>query len=179
MDFCAEYLSYASILIAALSVIVTVLIGWQITNYIFFEKRMRKIVQKEMRKNQNDLGHIIKGITIISNSKAFLCSRFIQSIDDNMLALEEIQKSQNTELNQPSVNFIMENLHAAKTAIDKYRSSRYKVYRGRKMIYLYLLEQVTHPYKEEIVNMIMTAEEMDCNRNEEIILFPEGMKEDC
>lgn len=170
------YISYAALLVGILAALFTVVICWQVINYAFIKKEMKNIVDSAMLKSQKDLQYIMKGVIYASNSKAFLMSRFAQSFDDNMIALETILKSGNEELNTFAVDIIFDNLMKVREAMKnkKHDDFTYYLYEEKKSLYEYLLGQIEHKCKSDIMNMINESKLFKQNRNDSIRLIAEN-----
>lgn len=163
-------LTWAGVVIAALSALVALLIGFQIVNYALVRKTMRSVVDNALRDYQSRSIPIMSGVIKLCNSKAYFLSLFPQAIDDNMSALEEILKSPKGELKQFAINLVMENLNNIKEAIAQSKEPfvfRDEIYEGKRDKYLALLKKIDSDYKALITQWIKNATEVEIPADKE------------
>ena len=157
-------IDWAAFLVGVLAVLITILIGWQIYNYLYLKEEMTKLVDKEIQKSQEEMGYALKGMINIANSRAFLLGYMTQALDDNINSLEEILKCRNKEIRKYAINLIMNNLNAIKQDMSTYDG--YSIYKGCKQKYIHILQQVESYYKDEIISLINNAKEVDNSRSD-------------
>lgn len=89
---------WMSILVGILSLLVTILIGWQIFNFIYIKDEVKEQINSNIEDSFNDLIPILKGMMVLGDSKSFYSGNMTQALDDNMIALESVFQSKNSKL---------------------------------------------------------------------------------
>ena len=121
---------------------------------------MKKVVESALQDYKRSAIPVLKGIINISNSKAYFLSNFPKAIDDAMISLEEILKSEEGELRQLAIKLVMDNLHSIKIALPK-MGLKPEIYMGKRSKYLYQLNKIDNEYKEDIIEMVRESAEIE------------------
>lgn len=164
-------LDLMSSLVGILSLLVTVLIGWQIFNFIYIKDEVKKLIRTQVEDSFNDLEPILKGMITLGVSKAFFAGEMVQAMDDNFIALESILKSRNSKLIEIALDVIMNNLYRIKR--DMEASKKFEVFRDQKPKYISLIRKTDHFYKDELISFIEKCKEIEYKRDNHIRLFSE------
>ena len=137
-------LDYLGMITGLLAVLVTVLIGLQLYNYIY-------------ARNHN---HVSISRNYVTDSFEFIvgdfgCSKIADGI---MKALDEISKCENPDLKTHSLDFIMNESH--KLVTDYSKEGKY-IYKNKRPEYLHILKHIDHKYIPELVEYVKIAAEME------------------
>ena len=154
---------WANFLIAILSILVTLLIGWQISNYITFykdiERKMGKITDEKISK----MLHAIKGYAIGHFCTVLFCRGDSQSLDEAFNALEEVMASENIDSSGEILDFVVTRILKIIKDIKSNNNNNEILYiiHGKKNHYLNILKKVEHKDKDEIVEYIKESQEKE------------------
>lgn len=77
-------------LVGVLSILVTVLIGFQIANYFFAKDYLLKVINEKVDAKLGKITHTIKGYSLYARDKFYFHSFFINAFDLYMEALNEV-----------------------------------------------------------------------------------------
>lgn len=69
-----DYMDWMSAIIAILALLIMILIGWQIWNYVYFEKKLDKKIQNRLNEAENKLREENKKQIALSNYYSYLHS---------------------------------------------------------------------------------------------------------
>lgn len=151
-----DFFNYASFCIAVLTILVTVLVCWQIYNYTQMEKHVRRILDERAKSITEDFKEILHGIVKLNLYSHSLKDDCAALVDNCFESLRNIGECQNKELSGFAIDMVMNLLHEL--------SVRYKdkctVLPGKKGLYLFVLSKIDHPYQKDISNMLDTAKEI-------------------
>lgn len=160
---------WAAIEVTVLSVLVTILIGWQIWNVLkieekikehqtFFDEKMKDFSKEfdyKMLKIANDINHIA-----IANEYKWESLNMVSDPDDPaksvefwIKALDEVMKTETPDVNQATINAI---LASAKEYIDYYKNTEGKAL------------SLTHAKKEEYISI---AKRVDNDNVVDLIMY--------
>lgn len=152
-------IEWASFLVAILSILVTLLIGWQISNYIHFyadiERKMESITNDKIAKMFN----AVKGYAGGHFCTALFCRGDMRSLDNAFHALEEVIASENIDYSGEILDFVMKRILKIISDIKGNGGEVLFIGPGKKNHYLYILKKVEHENKEEIVENIKQLQE--------------------
>lgn len=163
---------WMSILVGILSLLVTILIGWQIFNFIYIKDEVKEQINSNIENSFNDLIPILKGMMVLGDSKSFYSGNMTQALDDNMIALESVFQSKNSKLIEPAVNVIMCNLYEIKK--DMEACNKIMIFKDQKPRYSELLKKTEHYYTSELISLLSKATEVEYKRDNHQRLFNEG-----
>ena len=145
-------LDYIGVIVGILSLLVTILIGWQITNYFMFEKRTRAYAER-------------------------LIEQYSYSVDCYAIALTAVipYQQNNTEMGiDISIQAIKRGLHGYdKNTISlpisqlielakgcKAKNYKARIYKGRIQDYISVLSNINDMDTNIVINMIINADEV-------------------
>lgn len=150
---------WASLLVAILSILVTLLIGWQISNYIHFyadiERKMENITNDKIAKMLN----AVKGYAGGHFCTALFCKGDTHSLDSAFHALEEVIASENIDSSGEILDFVMKRILKIIRDIKGDGNGILFIVSGKKNHYLHILKKVEHENKEEIIESIKQAQD--------------------
>lgn len=118
----SDYMTWLSVIVAILSLLVMILIGWQIFNYVYFEKKLKKQIKVGLKKQKKKLRE--ENTEQMATSNYFLYLTFAKShsesfgweldvvLDNLSLAIDFLLeiKSEDDRLIQPFISFVDEKL---------------------------------------------------------------------
>lgn len=151
---------YIGVIVAILAVLVTILIGLQLYNYIFARENIKQIVDEEIRKMLQDYGHTTDARDCMFNGFEFVvfdynCPKITDAI---MKALQEVAKCESIEMRQQTLDYIMKEAHKLCTEYSK--NGRY-IKPGMRADFLYVIKQIDHKYAPELTEYLKTAVEKE------------------
>jgi hypothetical protein len=149
---------YQGVIVGILSLLVTMLIGWQIYNLFMLksemEKRMEEILNDKLRK----LNHIVTGYTKARLSNALFCKEEPESLDNIFDAIEDIIQGDGIDPENMALNCAIDKIHAY---IQDSGNSSIKILRGKRNHYINLMKNIKHEDKDEIIEKLRNAIETD------------------
>ena len=160
----------AGFIVNVLSILVTVLIGWNILNYMQFKDSMKKIAQEEVKSVTEDYKAILNGLTMLNGKNAMLAGNFAYLIDNSFDALQKISDCKNEELSKFAIDYVMDFIYEIS------RTEDVKIFKDKRNEYVYILGKINHKYKASIMQFLENAEEEE-RKDVDKILKPMG-KED-
>ena len=147
-------IEWASLLIAILSVLVTVLITWQIYNYIHFHAEIHQKVSIIVDEKVNGMLHAIKGYAIGHFCTALFCKGDEKSLDEAFEALTEVCKSNGVDTSGEINDFVIRIILQIIQDINSSNNGQLRILDGRKNHYLSILRQIRHEDKDDIIQDI-------------------------
>ncbi len=142
---------YQGVLVGTLSLLVTVLIGWQVINYFMVEKRTRSYAKKLVEKYSHSVNCYAVALTAVT---AYERNVTEAGIDVSISAIKEGLKGYDmTALALPMSHL----LHLAKDC--KARKYEARIRKGKRMEYIKVLSNVKDPDADIVVDMLMRANE--------------------
>lgn len=158
-----NYLSfdYLGLIVGILAMLVTVLIGLQLYNYIYARENIKQIVNEEIRKMVNDYAHLTRAKDYTTDGYDYIVTRYINEkiMDFFMKALQEIIKCENLEMRKHGIEYVMNEAH--QFCEDYQPDDGPRIYKGKRDEYRYILEQIDHMYKAEVLRYINGAKEVE------------------
>lgn len=153
-------IDYLGIIVGILAMLVTVLIGLQLYNYIYARENISSMMNEAIRKMVTDYEHITKARDTLMNSYDFVVVDYnaAKITDGIMEALKETNKCENAEMKWNLLDHIMEDAH--KLCVE-YSENGKQIKSGKRMEYLYILEHVDHLYKAELQKYVEEASEVE------------------
>ena len=154
-------LDYMGVIVGILALLVTVLIGLQLYNYIFARENIKLIVDEQVKKMIEDYEQVTKARDLLIEGFEYLVSEFVnEKITDHIIrSLQELDKCQNGIMKERCLDYVMEEAHKLCTVYTEVNGR--KIYKNRKPDYLYVLKKVDHKYTLELINYIEKAEEVE------------------
>lgn len=153
--------SHQEIFIDILSILVTVLMGWNIISVVDFKNQAEKMSEKVDKIDQlsEDFNHVICGIMKLNMYSFPLRGNKPALINSCFKSLKEIVKCGDRRVNESAINQNMLLLHLILNSFGK--DDRIEIFKGKKNHYLFILEQISYnEYKKEIINIISKAQEL-------------------
>lgn len=159
-------LDYMGVIVGILALLVTVLIGLQLYNYIFARENIKLIVDEQVKKMIEDYEQVTKARDLLIEGFEYLVSEFVnEKIADHIIkSLQELDKCQNEIMKEHCLDYVMEEAHKLCTVYAEERGQR--IYKDKRFEYLYVLKKVDHKYTPELISYIENAEEVDPQKAE-------------
>lgn len=142
-----------NIQVDVLAILVTVLIGWNILNYMQFKDSMKKIAQEEVKSVTEDYKAILNGLTMLNGKNAMLAGNFAYLIDNSFDALQKISDCKNEELSRFAIDYVMDFIYEISRTEDA------NIFKDKRNEYVYILEKINHKYRTGIMKFLENAEE--------------------
>lgn len=154
-------------LVGILSILVTILIGFQIVNYFFVRDKIRDEVNKLIADNTGNIIHTIKGLTLYARENSFVMGFTCSAFDVYMESLNEVIIGGDSS----SIDFIVDKVIMAINRMEE-NKKRY-IYRDEKKNYIKTVCKLKHKEEERIMNFILNAGEIS-TKNEDWHKAPEN-----
>lgn len=145
-------IDYIGVIVGILSLLVTLLIGWQLVNYFVVEKRMRGYAQKLIGKYRHSVNCYVIALYAV---QAYQSNNTEMGIDTSMNAIGEGLKGYDKD----SISLPMSQL--AELA-KRYKTGTYnvRIYKGKRNEYLKTILNTEDTNVNAIVDMIRNADEI-------------------
>lgn len=151
---------YLGAIAGILAVLVTVLIGLQLYNYVYSREHIQHIIDEKMKKMISDYNHVSKSRDYVTGSFEFIvedlgCSKIADGI---IKALDEVSKCEDNDMKQHGLDYIMAEAH--RLVIDYSKEGKY-IYKDKRPEYLHILKNIDHKYLPELVEYVKTSAEVE------------------
>lgn len=152
---------YMGVIVGILALLVTILIGLQLYNYIFARENIQLIVDEKVKEMVSDYEQVSKARDSVYEGFEFVVNDYINEkiADHIILALKELALCNNSIMKEHCLNFVMKEAHLLCTDYAKARGR--KIYVGMRPDYLHTMKHVDHKYSQEFVEYIENAEEVE------------------
>lgn len=159
-------LDYMGVIVGILALLVTILIGLQLYNYIFARENIKLIVDEQVKKMIEDYEQVTKARDLVIEGYEYIVSEFINEkiADHIIMSLCELKKCHNEIMKDYCLDYVMEEAHKLCTYYAEERER--KIYKDKKLDCLHVLRKVDHKYTPELINYIENAEEVDPHKAE-------------
>lgn len=141
--------------LTVISLLVTVLVGWNILNYMQFKDSMTKIAREEVKSVTEDYKAVLNGLTMLNGKNAILTGNFAYLIDNSFDALRKIVMCKDEELSGFAIDYVMDFIHELSQA------KKAKILKGKREEYIYILGNISHKHKASIMRVLEEAEETE------------------
>ena len=149
---------YLGAIIGVQSIIITILIGCQILNYISIKSELRKTVDEISTDKMIKLSKALLGYTDARLSSIYVYGGNANSLDNAFSALSVILESKGISAYDLSLNYTMSKI--LDYINDMEANDSVEIYKGKKNHYIHLLNQIEHPDKNDIISQIRMAKEI-------------------
>ena len=157
------------IIVTLLIGMITLLIGWQIFNYLSLKETIKEVVMSEVEKTTKDYRHVLDAITYMyGHAGMFNGNNPAKLVHCGVNSLRESLMCQDEELKMFSVEYTMNFLHGVVELVNEDERNKPTIYKGKRQDYLYLLKYVDNKYTEELIEFISEAEETQLSDENEI-----------
>lgn len=146
---------YIGAILGVLSILVTVLIGWNILNYMQFKDSMKKIAEDEVKSMTEDYKAVLNGLSMLNGKNAMLIGNSAYLIDNSFDALQKLLECKNEELSKFAIDYVMGFIYEVSQMGEN------EIYKGKQSEYLYSLGKISHKYKTYIIRYIEAAKEVE------------------
>ena len=155
---------YIGVIVGILALLVTVLIGLQWYNYIYAREDIKRIIDEQVRNMISDYEQVTKARDNIIDGYEYVVSDFVNEkiVDHIIKAIQELEKCENVDMKTHCLDFVMDEAHLLCTKYTEARGR--KIYKNKRLDYLYVMKDVDHKYSPELINYIENAEEVDSHR---------------
>lgn len=145
-------MDYIGVIVGILSLLVTVLIGWQITNYFMLEKRTKSYAEKLIKQYSYSVDCYAIALTAVI---PYQQNNTEMGIDTSIQALKSgLQGYDKSTISLPMSQLIS----LAKDS--KAKRYKVKIYKGRMQEYINILSNVKDADVKIILDMIINADEV-------------------
>lgn len=155
-----------------LAILVTVLIGWNILNYMQFKDSMKKIAQEEVKSVTEDYKAILNGLTMLNGKNAILAGNCSFLIDNGFTSLEKVLCCENKALNSFAIEYIMDFIYNVFNNFSE--KDKVEIYKDKKFEYKFLIDKIEYKKKYKIVHFIDISKEVE--KNNQPIYFGDAMQ---
>lgn len=137
-SFCYVGQELASMAISVLSIITTLLIGWQIYSFLTVEKRIDEKIHVMSAKLETKNNHTFRAYQLaISAYKAYWCGRMATAMDIYMQALDEAVIGENDDC----INYVIDYLSYTSEKMNKWDDKLY-ILPNRRRAYENILSKI-------------------------------------
>lgn len=145
-------IDYIGVIVGILSLLVTLLIGWQLINYFVVEKRMRGYAQKLIEKYGHSVNCYVRALYAV---QAYQNNNTEKGIDASISAIKEGLKGYDKD----SVSLPMSQL---KELAKHYKPENYnvRIYKGARNEYIKAILNTGYTDVDDIVEMMLNADEI-------------------
>ncbi len=150
---------YMGVIVGILSLLVTILIGLQLYNYIYARESITRIIDEMLRKMALDFQHttaardkLLNGFELVVAT--YNCPKITEGI---ISALKEIMNCDNADMRENTLDYIMEEAHKLCTV---YSVNGKFIKPNKRVEYLYVVKKIDHKYASELMEYIKVAIEM-------------------
>ena len=149
---CVAGLDYMGVIVGILSLLVTVLIGWQVINYFMVEKRMRSYAEKLVEKYSHSVDCYAIALTAVTAYERNITEI---GIDASVRAIKHgLEGYDGSALLLPLS-------HLTSLAKDcKEKGYEARIHKGKKTEYIKTLAKVEDPDAAIVIDMLMSAKEI-------------------
>lgn len=154
-------MDYLGVIVAILAVLVTVLIGLQLYNYIFARENIKQIVDGEIQKMVKDYELVTQAHDNILEGYEFVVSDYCNEkiVNAIMSALQCLTKCDNINMKNSCLDYVMNESHRF---IVVYSSDNgLRIYKGKRDEYLFVLSKIDHKYVAELRRYVEIAAEVE------------------
>lgn len=145
-------LDYIGVIVGILSLLVTILIGWQITNYFMIEKRAKSYAEKLINQYSYSVDCYAIALTAVI---PYQQNNTEMGIDTSIQAIKSgLQGYDKNTISLP----ISQLITLAKDC--KAKNYKARIYKGRMQDYISILSNVNDMDTNIIINMIINADEV-------------------
>ena len=154
-------IDYLGVIVCILAVLVTVLIGLQLYNYIFARENIKQIIDEEIRKMVKDFEHVTSAHEKMLGGYDFVVTDYCNEkiADSIMMALKDLIECGNPKMRDSSIDYVMVECH--KFVSDYSQDNRPRIYKDKRAEYLFILKKVDHMYMPELKKYIEDATEVE------------------
>ena len=151
-------MDYLGVIVGILALLVTVLIGLQLYNYIYARENIESMMNEAIHKMESDYKHTTAARDIFSNRFVMVVSDYdcARITDCIVNALAEVHKCNNVDMSRNTLDYIMEEAHKL---CCEYSVNGKMIKEGKRAEYLYILKQVDHKYIDELMEYVKLAAE--------------------
>lgn len=145
-------IDYIGVIIGILSLLVTILIGWQLVNYFVVEKRMRGYAKKLIEEYRHSVNCYVIALYAV---QAYQSNNTEMGIDTSMNAIDEGLKGYDKDSISLPISQLAE-------LAKRYKAGTYsvRIYKGKRNEYLKTILNTEDTNVDIIVDMIQNADEV-------------------
>jgi hypothetical protein len=149
---CTNGLDYIGVIVGILSLLVTILIGWQLVNYFVVEKRMRGYAKKLIEKYRHSVNCYVIALYAV---QAYQSNNTEMGIDTSMNAIDEGLKGYDKDSISLPISQLTE-------LAKRYKAGTYsvRIYKEKRNEYLKTILNTEDTNVGIIVDMIQNADEV-------------------
>lgn len=151
---------YMGIIVGILSLLVTILIGWQIYNFIYSREEINKAIKNIITEYLNQFYHAINGKIIARLATVVSHVHDVRTFHNCFIALDELLKSENIDTNNYILNYIIAELKLGMKQLKDKHDGELVIWEGKKKYYIDVLNRIDHEDKFEIIDAISNAKEI-------------------
>lgn len=154
-------MDYLGVIVGILAVLVTILIGLQLYNYIFARENIKQIIEEEIRKMGKDFEHVTSAHEKMLAGYDFVVTDYCNEkiADSIMMALKDLTECDNPKMRDSSIDYIMVECH--KFVSDYAQDNGPRIYKDKRAEYLFILKKVEHMYMPELKKYVEDAVEVE------------------
>lgn len=151
-------LSDSEVIVDIFSILVTVLMGWNIISLVDFKRREEKIDHLT-----EDFQHVIQGILRLNIKSFMMIGDKYRLLDNCFASLNEIMECRDESIRRMATDEIMHLLHQLYNVMKGDRNAF--IIKGKRGEYLYALNHIDSMYSDEIAEYIKNVEGKDIEQS--------------
>ncbi len=149
---------YLGVIVGILSLLVTILIGWQIYNVLTIRSEMEKRMEEIVSDRLGKMNYAIVGYTKAILSNALFARSDANTFDNVFEALENIIYSEDVDPNETALKCAISKINEF---ISYYDGAPIEILKGKRNHYIKLINRIQHEDKEDIILSLRNAIEVD------------------
>ena len=101
-------MDYLGVIVGILAVLVTILIGLQLYNYIFAKENIKQIIDEEIRKMGKDFEHVTSAHEKMLGGYDFVVTDYCNEkiVDSIMMALKDLIECENSKMRDSCIDYM-------------------------------------------------------------------------
>lgn len=150
---------YIGVIVGILALLTTILIGWQIYNFIYLRSEIEKQMKEVANEYIDQFYHVIKGYITARSSNAYHVKHDVRTCYNCFFALEEVLKGKNADIKNTVLNAVMKEIKNAMISL-KSEDGNFVIWEGKRNYYLHILSKIEHEDRDEIIEWVKSAKEV-------------------
>lgn len=144
-------------MIGVLGILVTLLIGWQIYNYLSLKAEMERRINEIINEKISLLNYLITGYTKARLSNALFAKGCSNTLDSLFDALEDLIKSKNIAQNDIFIDYAIQKIKGNIKDITSSNKGILKIKPNKKNYYIKILKNTVHEDKDDLLKILSDA----------------------
>lgn len=151
---------YIGAIVGILALMVALLLGWQIANFFMSKDYIKEMIDEKVGELANDYINVLETRTRAEKHLDYIVVDYDEPaiIEDCLSAIEKTNTFMDNRLKKYAIDDTLRTLQGILNQNDK--DNPYKILKGKKNLYRFILKDIQHPYIESLLQIINEAEEV-------------------